>query len=282
MIFSWNLWFNEALVAYVAIKMIASGVANLRFQSDKKLRAVIFCALAYLVCVGVSFGHSYMHQETDKTVSQLKNPRMWADICSDWGKDSSKEDRLKFSRSIASTLFVREGNWGSYIDLNGKLTPYQPTDLDRQARTTFLKSIEQEENTSNLFFWLSIGWMLLPLVGVGLGFRSDNSRDHNCKVELTTTENKSIGTDILGTTPEACVAFIFFGYCIGWICLSFYRASHLLGAFLFLTLFALTLVIAIRRGVMSLGFKLYSWSAVIYAGFFITGFAAICYQVFVH
>lgn len=172
MILPWNYWLFDIFWALVIGKAIANGVSHLRFHANKKLRTIIFSVLAYFVCIGASLGHSLFQQLSDELVNQLKNPPELAEISSNWGENFSKEDRLKYSQGLARRLFVREGRWRNYIDLNGKLTPYKPTELDRQEHIAFLKGIEQQENTSRGLFWMALGWMLVPLIGVGMGFRS--------------------------------------------------------------------------------------------------------------
>ena len=77
------------------------------------------------------------------------------------------------------------------------------------------------------------------------------------------------------STPVACLTFLFFGFVIGGFSFAFYQSFHLLGTLLFLFLLALFIGVAIWRGIISLGFKLSGWSVVMYAGFFIAGFAAL-------
>jgi hypothetical protein len=175
MIFPWDYWLFDIFWALIIGKAIANGVTHLRFHTNKKLRTVVFSVLAYLVCFGASLGHSLFQQWSDELVNQHKKLNTIGEICSDWGKGSPPEERLKISQNLASILFVMEGKWGNYFDLNGKLTPYQPTDLDRQERKNVLKGIEQQENTSRGLFWMALGWMLVPLIGVGIGFKSEIS-----------------------------------------------------------------------------------------------------------
>lgn len=175
MILPWYYWLFDIFWALIIGKAIANGVTHLRSHTNKKLRTVIFFVLAYLVCIGASLGHSLFQQLSDELVNQHKKLNTMAEICSDWGKDSPPEERLKISQNLASILFVREGKWANYIDLSGKLTPYQPTDLDRQERKNVLKGIEQQENTSKGLFWMALGWLLVPLIGVGIGFKSEIS-----------------------------------------------------------------------------------------------------------
>lgn len=82
-------------------------------------------------------------------------------------------------------------------------------------------------------------------------------------------------TVIQVSTPVACLSFFFSGFIFGTVIFAFYRAFHLLDTLLFLSLLALLIGVAVRKGIISLGFKLSGWLAVIYAGFFIVGFQSV-------
>lgn len=86
------------------------------------------------------------------------------------------ENRTQYSVTLARLTFESWGEVVEYFDASGKLVPYEPSPTDRQMREAYLERIRLLERQLILLFCTGIGWLLLPLLGIGLGFARQSER----------------------------------------------------------------------------------------------------------
>ena len=170
MTFGWEFWFGAIALAVVIGAAMAYGVLRLRRNYHARWKGAYFCVVSVLLTTGISGFLFYLSHETDIFVRSLKNPSPPAHLSPDWGAQLSAEERFKNSRMLASTTFV---NWGihvNYFDENGTFMLYRPTEEDRVNRALQLRYIDRTALTSTLLFWAAVGWILVPWLGLAVGF----------------------------------------------------------------------------------------------------------------
>jgi len=86
------------------------------------------------------------------------------------------ENRTKYSTNLARLTFENWGEVVDYFNAFGKLVPYEPSPRDHQVRDAYLERIRLLERQLVLLFYTGIGWLLLPLLAIGLGFAQLSER----------------------------------------------------------------------------------------------------------
>jgi hypothetical protein len=71
---------------------------------------------------------------------------------------------------MARQAYLGGGKLRDYIDLNGNLRQYEPCEADRKCRVSLHYSIEQFEYASKQFSYAALVWLLIPLLGAGVGY----------------------------------------------------------------------------------------------------------------
>jgi hypothetical protein len=171
-----KFWVNEVLISMVFIYLISGIVSNLRLGIGRRWVLVPSLIFFYLLCVGCAVGFGLVSHTGNSIYHQMKSPYEPAQVTKDWGKDMSIEKRNKYSLDIARNAFLNGGCFRDYVDLNGNLRAYIPSEDDRKYRTSFLSSLDQLDQAVTLYFWAGIGWLLIPLLGVGIGFTNLGQR----------------------------------------------------------------------------------------------------------
>ncbi|MEQ1488640.1 MAG: hypothetical protein ABL920_09095 [Methylotenera sp.] len=175
---TWDLWIGEIFWLYIATVVISELVRKLRTSVKNKWITIAFCIFAYIACIAISVFHSSFSHQINQLAKDMSYEPSRPQLTKDWGDALSREDRTKYSQGIAQVSFVRYGNFRDYIDLNGHLREYEPTKIDRQYRANRLIEIKQIEYGGMYLFGMSIVWLLVPLLGVGIGFTSRQSRNY--------------------------------------------------------------------------------------------------------
>jgi hypothetical protein len=170
MIPQWDFWVIILILLVFVTYLVSKCVAHLRLNIGRKWVWSGSLVALYLACMTASLAFNFAYNQQITLAKDMKNPPELCQIESGWGMDLSKEKRTEYSLSIAKSLFVNAGKFRGYIDLNGKLSAYKPTADDRQKRSELLHFIERLQTSGKLFFLLAIGWLLIPLLGVGISF----------------------------------------------------------------------------------------------------------------
>jgi hypothetical protein len=162
----WEVWLSLLPVALAVSLLMTMGVLRLRARYGSRWTAVSWCFISFALGLGASIGSLYLAYQMDSHSRTMKNPSPPAHLSPDWGAAQPATERTQLSQSLASGTFV---NWGmsvNYFDSKGILRPYQPTDNDRASRAILLRYIELTEESRSLFMLASLGWILLPWLGL--------------------------------------------------------------------------------------------------------------------
>jgi hypothetical protein len=165
-----NFLFNEVFGSLVFVYLIAGAVSILRIDVDRKWVLISGLIIFYLVCIGLAIILGLVSRSMDSLNHSALFPKELIQLKQDWGKDLSVEKRNKYSLVMARSAYVNGGYFRDYYDLDGNLQSFVPNEEDRKNRASFISSFDQMEQNVTLYFWAGIGWLLIPLLGTGIGF----------------------------------------------------------------------------------------------------------------
>ncbi len=165
------------IVGYIgAIELISGSVSNLRLSIGRRWVSIAKFVFIYLFCIGSTIGLDLLSHEIAELTHDIKYPNYSTQITKNWGMEMSIEKRTKLSQQVARDYFVNKGCACDYIDFDGNLRAYQPSEEDRQARALRLTNIETLERSVRLTYGAGIIWLFIPLIGIGVGFTTLNER----------------------------------------------------------------------------------------------------------
>jgi len=160
----------EVVLAIAVTWLIARGLYRLRSGLGSKRIAISACVGLYLICAAAAVGHAWMWRSSDRYLLALQKPAPPVHLVPDWGSTLSAETRTKYSANLARLTFESWGEVVDYFDASGHLAPYEPSSQDRQMRVAYVERIRLLERQLTLLFYVGIGWLLLPLLAIGLAF----------------------------------------------------------------------------------------------------------------
>ncbi len=117
-----------------------------------------------------------MWRATDRFLLVLQQPAPPTHLASDWGSTLTAENRTRYSTNLARLTFESWGEVVDYFNASGKLVPYEPSPKDQQMREVYLERVRLLERQLILLLCTGIGWLLLPLLAIGLGFARQSER----------------------------------------------------------------------------------------------------------
>jgi len=170
MTLGWDVWLGVAGVAVAVAVLMAQGVLRLRAAYGRKWKAISWCVISLLLCLGAAGASLLLSYQMEGLARAMKNPPPPSHLPPDWAPHFTKGERSEHSQMLARHTFI---NWGihvNYFDLDGAFIQYQPTDQDRQVRAAQLKYIERTEFSRALFIWAAIGWILVPWIALAVAF----------------------------------------------------------------------------------------------------------------
>jgi hypothetical protein len=152
---------NFGLAALV-LAWTVQGVLDARTQG-LRTRPVLKCvgALAiYGVLVGAWFT---LHVITKDLVIRMDSFPAVA-ITGDWGRELPSDRRTEYTRILASSVFVNSGKFIQFIDQDGALKRYSPSEADVKQRDSWLQNRHESVGDAQLFKQFALVWLtVLPL-----------------------------------------------------------------------------------------------------------------------
>ena len=149
-------------LAALVLAWTVQGVLDIRAQGLRR-RPVLKCVGAiaiYAVLVGAWF---YLHVITQDLVARMESfPAV--SITGEWGRELPSDKRTEYTRILASSVFVNSGKIIKYIDLDGALKPYAPSEADIRQRDSWLQNKHESRADAQLFKQFALMWLaVLPL-----------------------------------------------------------------------------------------------------------------------
>jgi hypothetical protein len=152
---------NFGLAALV-LAWTVQGVLDVRTQGLRP-RPVLKCVAAvalYGALVGAWF---YIHVITKDLVARMDSfPAV--SITGEWGRELASDKRTEYTRILASSVFVNSGKFIQFIDQDGALKRYAPSEADVRQRDAWLQNRHESVADAQAFKQFALVWLaVLPL-----------------------------------------------------------------------------------------------------------------------
>ena len=149
-------------LAALVLAWTVQGVLDIRAQGLRR-RPVLKCVGAiaiYAVLVGAWF---YLHVITQDLVARMESfPAV--SITGEWGRELASDKRTEYTRILASSVFVNSGKFIQFIDQDGALKRYAPSEADVRQRDAWLQNKLESRADAQLFKQFALMWLaVLPL-----------------------------------------------------------------------------------------------------------------------
>jgi hypothetical protein len=149
-------------LAAIVLAWTVQGILDVRAQG-LRMRPVLKCvgaAVLYGVLVGAWF---YLYAITKDLVARMDAFPAVA-ITGEWGRELKSDKRTEYTRLLASSVFVNSGRFIQYIDQDGALRRYAPSESDVRQRDAWLQNRQESVVDAQLFRQFALVWLsVLPL-----------------------------------------------------------------------------------------------------------------------
>jgi hypothetical protein len=152
---------NFGLAALV-LAWTVQGILDLRAQG-LRTRPVLKCVGA-LVIYGVLVGAWFHLYVITKDLVARMDAFPAVAITGEWGRELKSDKRTEYTRLLASSVFVNSGRFIQYIDQDGALRRYSPSESDVRQRDSWLQNRQESVVDAQLFRQFALVWLsVLPL-----------------------------------------------------------------------------------------------------------------------
>ena len=156
-----DLAINFGLAALV-LAWTVHGVLEIRAQG-LRTRPLLKCVGAiavYGILVGAWF---YLYVATKDLVARM-DAFPAVSITGEWGRELPTERRTEYTRILASSVFVNSGKFIQFIDRDGTLRRYAPTEADVRQRDAWVQNKQESVADAQSFRQFALVWLtVLPL-----------------------------------------------------------------------------------------------------------------------
>ena len=152
---------NFGLAALV-LAWTVQGVLDIRTQGFRR-RPVLKCVGAVAIYGALVGAWFYLHVITTELVVRMESfPAV--SITGEWGRELPSDKRTEYTRILASSVFVNSGKFIQFIDRDGALRRYAPTETDVRQRDAWLQNKHEFRADAQAFKQFALVWlMVLPL-----------------------------------------------------------------------------------------------------------------------
>ena len=152
---------NFGLAALV-LAWTVQGVLDIRMQGLRP-RPVLKCAGAVVIYGALVGAWFYLHVITKDLVARMDSlPAV--SITGEWGRELPADKRTEYTRLLASSVFVNSGKFIQFIDQDGALKQYAPSQADVRQRDAWLQNKHESEADAQSFRQFALIWLaVIPL-----------------------------------------------------------------------------------------------------------------------
>jgi len=152
---------NFGLAALVLVWTV-QGVLGIRTQGLRR-RSVLKCVAAVAVYGALVGAWFCLHVITKDLVTRMDSlPAV--SITGEWGRELASDKRTEYTRLLASSVFVNSGKFIQFIDQDGVLKRYAPSDADVRQRDAWLRNRNESVADAQVFRQFALMWLtVLPL-----------------------------------------------------------------------------------------------------------------------
>ena len=149
-------------LAALVLAWTVQGVLDIRTQGlrPKPVLKCVGAVVIYGALVGAWF---YLHVITKDLVVRMESfPAV--SITGEWGRELPSDKRTEYTRILASSVFVNSGKFIQFIDQDGALKRYAPTETDVRQRDAWLQNKLESRADAQSFKQFALVWLtVLPL-----------------------------------------------------------------------------------------------------------------------
>jgi hypothetical protein len=91
-------------------------------------------------------------------------------ITGEWGRDLPSDKRTEYTRILASSVFVNSGKFIQFIDQDGALKRYAPTEADVRQRDSWLRNKQESVADAQSFRQFALVWLTVLPLGLVVAF----------------------------------------------------------------------------------------------------------------
>ena len=152
---------NFGLAALV-LAWTVQGVLDIRMQGLRP-RPVLKCVGAVAIYGALVGAWFYLHVITKELVVRMESfPAV--SITGEWGRELALDKRTEYTRILASSVFVNTGRFIQFIDQDGALKRYAPSEADVKQRDAWLQNKHESVADAQAFRQFALIWLaVLPL-----------------------------------------------------------------------------------------------------------------------
>jgi len=149
-------------LAALVLAWTVQGVLDIRTQGLRR-RAVLKCVGAVAIYGALVGAWFYLHVITKDLVVRMDSfPTV--SITGEWGRELASEKRNEYTRILASSVFVNSGKFIQFIDQDGALKRYSPTEADVRQRDAWLQNKHESRADAQSYKQFALVWLtVLPL-----------------------------------------------------------------------------------------------------------------------
>jgi hypothetical protein len=138
------------------------GVLDIRTQGLRP-RPVLKCVGAVAIYGALVGAWFYLHVITKDLVVRMESfPAV--SITGEWGRELASDKRTEYTRILASSVFVNSGKFIQFIDQDGTLKRYAPTETDIRQRDAWLQNKHESLADAQAYKQFALVWLtVLPL-----------------------------------------------------------------------------------------------------------------------
>lgn len=156
-----DLTTNFGFAALVLVWTI-QGVLDIWTQGLRP-KPVLKCVGAVAIYGALVGAWYYLHVITTDLVTRMDSFPA-ASIAGDWGRELTPDKRTEYARVLASSVFVNSGKIIGFIDQDGTLKPYAPSETDIKQRDSWLQTRHEFRADAQAFKHFALVWSaVLPL-----------------------------------------------------------------------------------------------------------------------
>ena len=156
-----DLAVNFGLAALV-LAWTVHGILEIRAQGLRR-RSLLKCVGAFAIYVILVGAWIYMHVITKDLLARMDTFPAVA-ITGEWGRELPSDRRTEYTRILASSVFVNSGRFIQFIDQDGALKRYAPTESDVTQRDLWVQNKLDSTTDAQSFKQFALMWLaVLPL-----------------------------------------------------------------------------------------------------------------------
>ena len=149
-------------LAALVLAWTVQGVLDIRTQGLRP-RPVLKCVGAVAIYGALVGAWFYLHVITKDLVVRMDSfPTV--SITGEWGRELASDKRTEYTRILASSVFVNSGKFIQFIDQDGALKRYAPSEADVRQRDAWLQNKLESRADAQSFKQFALVWLtVLPL-----------------------------------------------------------------------------------------------------------------------